>query len=301
MPGTRIVRRVAAAALAMAALTPAASGAAERGDIVPFFKAVDLLGRPVHLGELVARRRVVVFFWDWRRATSARAMQVLDRLQSTYGERGLEVLAVEGEGASADQVLERVEKLRSIGNLQRCVVIPDPGGRIGRQFRVSGTPQVYVLDGAGRVFEHFEQLRAEDDALLERRVLELFDAGAGRSAPAVSLPAAAVWSSGPAPAPAPATAPATAPEDPGRALLEKYRYFGGYHLNKGEPAKAEEYFRKYVELAPGDAAAWLRLGEACVQQGRRDAAREAWERVLRIEPGNAEADANIRRLVRGEY
>ncbi|HEY5999008.1 MAG TPA: tetratricopeptide repeat protein, partial [bacterium] len=91
------------------------------------------------------------------------------------------------------------------------------------------------------------------------------------------------------------------PVDPKQALLEKYLYFAGYHLNKGEPAKAEEYLRKYLELVPRDTAVWMRLGEACARQGRYDAAREAWEQVLRLEPGNAEADTAIRRLVRGEY
>ena len=75
-------------------------------------------------------------------------------------------------------------------------------------------------------------------------------------------------------------------EDPTRALLEKYRYFGNFHLNRGEPAKAEEYFRKIVELAPNDTSAWLHIGESCARQRRYDQAREAWEQVLRIEPGN---------------
>jgi len=90
-------------------------------------------------------------------------------------------------------------------------------------------------------------------------------------------------------------------EDPTLALLEKYRYFGNYYLNLDDPAKAEEYFRKIVELAPNDTSGWLHIGEACARQRRYDQAREAWEQVLRIEPGNQEADANVRRLIRGEY
>ena len=101
-------------------------------------------------------------------------------------------------------------------------------------------------------------------------------------------------------APPPPASPA-APEDPAVAQREKAWYFGNYHLAKGEPAKAEQQFRRLVELAPGDVPAWLMVGEACARQGRYDQAREAWERVLRLDPGNPEADAYIRRLVRGDY
>lgn len=290
------VRGVILTALLATAALPALCGASNAGDVVPFFKANDLQGRPVALGDLVAGRRVAVFFWDWRRATSARAMQALDRLQAAYGKQGLVVIAVEGEGSAAEQVIERVEKLRSIGAAQRYTIVPDPGGRISRQFRVDATPQVFLLDGAGRIVSHIEGFRVEDEAVLEGLLKESLGI-----APPPRTPVAAPRG-GPAAAPATEPPPAKAPpEDPGRALLEKYRYFGNYHLNRGEPEKAEEYFRKYVELAPQDTFAWLHIGEACARQGRYDEARGAWERVLRIEPGNAEADANIRRLIRGEY
>ena len=294
----RALHRLVPAALLATVLLPAALFAAGSGDIVVLFKTKDLQGRNVSLGDLVARRRVAVFFWDWRRATSARAMQAVDRLQALYGKQGLEVVAIEGEGSPVEQVLERVEKLRAIGAAQRYTIVPDPGGRIARQFRVESTPQVFLLDGAGRVFFHLDGFRADDEPVLEERIKE----GLGIAPPPVPRvqPVAAPRPDDVAAAPA---APREAPvaEDPTVALLEKYRYFGNFHLNREEPAKAEEYFRKIVELAPNDASAWLHVGEACARQRRYDQAREAWEQVLRIEPGNREADANIRRLIRGEY
>jgi len=293
------VCRLVLTILLVTATLPAAIHAAGAGDIVVFFKAKDLQGQPVSLGDLVARRRVAVFFWDWRRATSSRAMQAVDRLQNLYRQQGLEVVAIEGEGSKVDQVLERVEKLRAIGNAQRYTIVPDPGGRLARQFRVESTPQIFLLDSAGRVFFHLEGFRADDESLLEERI----KAGLGIAAPpAPRSPAFAA----PPPAPAVAAAPESPrekppDEDPTRALLEKYRYFGNYHLNRDEPAKAEGYFRKIVELAPNDTFGWLHVGESCARQHRYDQAREAWEQVLRIEPGNREADANVRRLIRGEY
>lgn len=278
--------------LATAAL-PGTARAAVPGEIVAFFKAADLQGQTVSLGELVARRRVAVLFWDWRRATSTRAMQALDGMQQRYRQQGLEIVAVEGQGSTAEQVLERVEKLRSIGNAQRYTIVPDPGGRIARQFRVESTPQVFLLDGAGRVSFHLEGFRVEDEALLEARVRDLL------GIPVAPAPRAPSTTAAPSAPQLPAAAEPAA--DPRAALLEKYRYFGNYHLNRGEPARAEEYFRKIVELEPDSATAWLQIGEACARQRRYDQAREAWEQVLRLDPANREADANIRRLIRGEY
>lgn len=281
------------------AMLPAALFAAGSGEIVVFFKAKDLQGQPVSLGDLIARRKVVVFFWDWRRATSTRAMQALDRLQNLYRRQGLEVVAVEGEGSAVGQVLERVEKLRAIGTAQRYTIVPDPGGRLARQFRVESTPQVFLLDGAGRVFFHLEGFRADDEPVLEERI----KAGLG-----IAVPLAPRLTPATAPQPSPEVAAAPDPprekppaEDPTLALLERYRYFGNFYLNRDDPAKAEEFFRKIVALAPNDSSAWLQIGESCARQRRYDQAREAWERVLRLEPGNREADANLRRLIRGEY
>jgi tetratricopeptide (TPR) repeat protein len=287
------------ALLCVTAAIPVGVRAADVGDIVAFFKAKDLQGQAVSLGDLVARRRVAVLFWDWRRATSTRAMQALDRMQQLYRKQGFEVVAVEGEGSTAAQVLERVEKLRAIGNAQRYTIVPDPGGRIARQYQVESTPQVFLLDGAGRVFFHLEDFRADDEVALEERVKASVGIEAPR--PPRESPGAAAPPQPQVPPAAESPAVERRAEDPKAALLEKYRYFGNYHLNRNEPARAEEYFRKIVELVPDDTYAWLHIGESCARQRRYDQAREAWEQVLRIEPGNREADTNIRRLIRGEY
>jgi len=288
------VRCTVLLAILISVVPPVDVGAAAPGAVVAQFKTRDLQGRDLSLGDLVARRKVAVFFWDWRRATSARAMQALDRLQALYGQAGFEAVAVEGEGSPVEKVVERVEQLRAIGNLQRYVIVPDPGGRIARQFRVETTPQVFLLDGAGRIFFHLDGFRSEDEALLEQRVKEVL----GLAPPPPPPNAAQAARTGSLAAPLPVAQPAV---DPTKAAIDKYRYFGNYHLNRGEPGKAEEYFRKIVELAPDDPAAWMSVGESCARQRRYDQAREAWEQVLRCEPGNREADANIRRLIRGEY
>lgn len=281
------------------------------GEIVPLVRAVDIHGREVNLGDLVAAKRVAVYFWDWRRATSLRGLNLLDALSSRYGDRGFEVVAIEGEGSPAATVAERVERLRSIGTGISFPVVPDPGGKIARQFRVDSTPQLFLLDGAGRVAFYLAGFGTEDEQAVADAVRDLV--GETPPAPAPLVPARReppppapqrpggepVASQEPPPA---APAPVRIPDpDPRENLLERFRYFGGYYFNRGEYARAEDNYLKYLALAPEDVQAWLRLGEAQARRGAYDEARESWERVLRLDPGNAEADAQIRKLIRGEY
>lgn len=297
-PSLRVVVAVALLAAAGRSL-PAAAAAA--GDLAPSFSATDLAGKPVSSADQVGARRLLLLFWDWRRATSARAMQACDRLQQTYGRQGLEVVAIEGQGSAPEDVRERVEKLRSIGIAQRYTVVPDPGGKIAREFGVEGTPQLFVIGHDGRVALHVEGFRVDDEARLEAAVKEalgLEQPPAARAAvPVAAEPATAAAAAQDEPA-GQVEQPA---EDPAQAQREKYRYFANFHFSKGELVKAEDLLRKYLELAPADVAVWLQLGEVCARQRRYDQAREAWEKVLQLSPGNAEADANIRRLIRGEY
>ena len=292
--------RVSVCRLVLAAL-PAAIASADSGEVVTFFKATDLQGQPVSLGDLVAHRRVAVFFWDSRRPASTRAMRDLDHLQDLYRKQGLEVVAVEGEGSPVAQILERVEKLRAIGAVQQYTIVPDPGGSIARQFHVESTPQIFLLDGAGRVFFHLEGFSEDDEPVLEKRIRE--DLGIvppPAPQPAVVQQPVALPPDSASGAPGALREPVPF-EDPIDAAVKKYRYFGNYYLNLGELDRAEDFFRKIVEVAPNDAAAWLHIGESCARQRRYDKAREAWEQVLRIEPGNKDADTSIRRLIRGEY
>jgi tetratricopeptide (TPR) repeat protein len=179
--------------------------------------------------------------------------------------------------------------------------VPDPGGRIARQFRVETTPALFLLDGAGRVAFQLDGFRSEDEQGVVEAVRDLVGDTPAPAAPVVPARRA---DSGvraePAPA-APAAPPPRVPDDPRRQMLERYRYFGGYHFNRRELDKAEESYGKYLALAPEDVEIWLRYGEVLARQRAYDRAREAWEQVLRLEPGNAEADAQIRKLIRGEY
>jgi len=85
--------------------------------------------------------------------------------------------------------------------------------------------------------------------------------------------------------------------DRDRALLEGLRA-----TRRGDAAAAERLYRTVVGLYPDDVEAWFQLGEILFHYGPRERgrpigeSREAWERVLQLEPGNAGAALHLARV-----
>jgi hypothetical protein len=64
----------------------------------------------------------------------------------------------------------------------------------------------------------------------------------------------------------------------------------------------QSYLEQADALAAGDALGWARLARWAADHGLATPAREAWERVLAVDPGHPEANAALgRRLVNGEW
>ncbi len=82
-----------------------------------------------------------------------------------------------------------------------------------------------------------------------------------------------------------------------RALLEALRATRG-----GDAETAERLYLSILGLYPDDVEAWFQLGEVRFHYGPRERgrsigeSREAWERVLRLEPGNAGAALHLARV-----
>jgi Tfp pilus assembly protein PilF len=80
--------------------------------------------------------------------------------------------------------------------------------------------------------------------------------------------------------------------NPGRMSREMnpdaYYSLAATFVAQGDLAGAERNYRKAIELAPGDEAAWLNLGlEVYQQQGRLEEAEACYRRALSIRPGYA--------------
>lgn len=278
-----------------AMLLPSAALAAGReGELIPMFKATDIDGKPVVLKDAAVGRKVVLFFWNSYITMSINEMKYLNELQQKYGSRSLAIIAIPYKGGDSQKVKEELEKLAIIGTVPEYPVITDPGGSLTRQYRVKSAPQTFIVDRRGEILFHFEGFTDDDRESLNGRVKELL------GLVSVPLPPP-VRQEKEEPA---KTSGVSAPKSAGsleQQAFQKNFYFANYYYNLGDMEKAMDYYLKCLEITPDAVNVHIVIGE--IHASRKDLrlARESWEKALKLDPANKEADAKLRSLLRGAY
>ncbi len=274
---------------------PGAESDGREGEVIPFFQSQDLQGDALDLRAVAREKTVLIFFWNAYKTMSIKEMNYLNGIYDYYSLYGLEVVAVEGGGRGRDAVEAEVEKLKVIGTVPAYRVIPDPGGRIAGLFRVAAIPETFIISRGGKILLHLKGFRAGDEAALETKIKDLLGLlPAPASLPGKSAPADPVTAAPPSPKKGITV-------DPERQLMEKHHYFGNYYFKRGEMSLALENYERCLEIDPQATEIYLRVGEIHAALKNYELAREAWEKVLQYDPDNREADALIRRLIRGEF
>jgi predicted TPR repeat methyltransferase len=72
----------------------------------------------------------------------------------------------------------------------------------------------------------------------------------------------------------------------GDVLADRRADYAEMLFSSGDPAGAAELLRGVLELAPGWALGWFRLGEMEETAGAPDAAAQAWENALKLDPAD---------------
>jgi tetratricopeptide (TPR) repeat protein len=269
----------------------AAESAGREGEVVPFFSVKDVKGEQFDLRQTARQNTVVIFFWSSYKTMSIREMNFLNDMRRFYHLYGLEIAAVEGRGLAAEQVSEELEKLKVIGTEPAYTVLPDPGGSLSRQYRVAEIPETFILGRQGKILFHLRGFREEDGVHLETGIKEILGL----------LPAPKAVSGGSRPYLPEGRGKRGVSVDPEKELFEKYRYFGNYYFRSGNMEQALDNYRRCLEVDPESIEINLRIGEVYADLKEYENAREAWETVLKVDSDNREADALIRRLIRGEF
>jgi cytochrome c biogenesis protein CcmG/thiol:disulfide interchange protein DsbE len=289
-----VVAALTAAVLMLPFSSTAAEAAGREGEIVPFFKTRDTSGTELDLkGMARENNAVVLFFWHSYKTMSIREMNFLNDMYRFYNLYGMEIVGIEGGGKESAGVVEELDKLAIIGTKPVYTVVPDPGGRLARQYGIDDIPETFIIGRGGRIVFHLKGFREGDRARLETKIKEILNL----------LPAPSVVKEEDG-TPVTKRAPrrkVTVSVDPVQQRMEKCSYFGRYYLNLGNLDGALEHYLQCVEIDPDDVATQLRIGEVYVRKKDYERAREAWERVLELDPGNSEAGSLIRKLVRGEF
>ena len=259
------------------------------GELVPPFHVSDQPGRSYTLSELTAEnKQVIVFFWVYRCAICISEMAFLEGLYNEFKGRGLSILAVEATGRTRDQVEEILAQYREMNLIPSYSVVADPEAKLRRIFGVVQTPESFIIDRERRVSLHLSDFNEKNKEILRGAVEEAL------------LPGEAAVAAGP-PSGEDAVGAPGAPGEVGAAAdpeeaYEKNRYFADFYAHREEYDRAISHYRLCIEAAPEKVYPRMKLGEIHALKEEYGMAREAWEEVLRIDPGNEAAADSIRRL-----
>lgn len=285
---TRTAGAIGAATVLILAAAPA-EGARE-GELVPFFTARDASGGTFDLRAAARKNTVLVLFWDSYKAMAVRELNFLNDIYGYYHLYGLEIVAVEGKGKDSAGLAEELDKLKTIGTEVVYPVVADPGGRIKGLYRVDDVPETFLLSRRGEILYHLRGFRQEDGYAIDLKVKELLgllpDPERVRERDLAG------------------TAPprrSSVTVDPEQQIFDKHFYFGNYYYNLGEKEKALGYYLRCVEVMPQATEVHLVIGQIHADGKRYEEAREAWEKILKYDPDNKEADAKLRQFIRGEF
>ena len=126
----------------------------EVGTAAPDFAARDMQGRPVSLEDL--RGEVVLLnIWATWCGPCREEMPSIQRLHDRLGPRGLKVVAVSVDGASATERAagdprELVASFARDMGLDFTLWL-DPTGRVQRTYRTTGVPESFLIDRDGTI------------------------------------------------------------------------------------------------------------------------------------------------------
>lgn len=261
----------------------------------PLFEGKDLAGGSYRLVDLMKNgKTTIVFFWALRCAPCLHEMAALDEIYKARKKDGLELLAIEAAGNSQQKIEEILDKLKKITIMPSYPILPDPDFALSRQFSVQVTPRTFLINKQGDIVYYFESFSAELKDKLNAAIDALLPIKG--ISPDEPLPAN-VASATAQPEGAKTSLSARAVRDSDEEEFEKKRYFGDFYFHIEEYDKAILTYLKCLELKSGDIHVRLKLGEAYAKMKMVREAREVWEYVLRLDPGNAEAEASLRSLL----
>lgn len=116
----------------------------EEGHLAPDFTLKTLDGKTVRLSELRGKKAVLINFWATWCPPCRSEMPTIQKIYSDYKGRGFEVLAINIERDSKEEILEFMKELRLT-----FPVLLDPDMKVTRTYRLIGLPVSMLIDRQG--------------------------------------------------------------------------------------------------------------------------------------------------------
>jgi len=171
-PGCAAVKALEGDVVEVAAPEPPGDGKAKVGEPYFDFTAPALDGSTARLSEWVGQRVVLLQFWGIRCAPCLAEMEFLVRLQGRYKDRGLQVVGVNTDRATAAQLSEALAA-RKIEAAYPHVL--DPDFAIAQHYTHWLIPVSVLIDRQGIVRAIHTGYKPELEGVIEAEVGELLE------------------------------------------------------------------------------------------------------------------------------
>jgi hypothetical protein len=288
-----------AALMGQIAVRPEESGSAPpkalmAGDSVPALEFIDLAGRSARWEWPAAGAPArVVILWGGLSVPDVQALAFLERIYSAAHDAGLDVVAVETSGLEAPNVEELMDRYRKFQPALMYPVVADPGGRFEQLFGGGErSPRMYLV-GADGVILHATAGFSEAQAAAVTKEIERLLRTAGKNFPPLDDSDRTRLAPS-APDEAPSIRRKGEREDAINVNLKQ----GDDAFFKGNWGKALPFYQRVIEIDPRQISIMVRVAQIHERLGDPAQARETWERVLTLQPDNAEARKHLKTLKR---
>jgi peroxiredoxin len=166
--------------LALGALAAAGCATTGAGSNVPALPLQDVAGRTQYLTDFVGNGKVVVMsFWATWCQPCRQELGVLEKLYQKHKEEGLEVLAINSDGADTQS------SVRSFAAQQRWSfpVLLDPDTRVAALYNPrKAMPMMHIFDRSGKLVYSHSTFQPGEAAALKAKVLEILRGGGDSAA-----------------------------------------------------------------------------------------------------------------------
>ncbi|CAN5895696.1 hypothetical protein BH23GEM9_BH23GEM9_31030 [soil metagenome] len=134
------------------------------GDPAPAFAARVLGGDTLRLADLRGDA-IMLNVWATWCPPCREEMPGLQLLHESYGGRGLHVIGVSVDSRGAESAIREFAADHGI----TFTILHDPGELVGRQFRITGVPETFLIDATGTIaFRWIGRFEPEAQDVLDR-------------------------------------------------------------------------------------------------------------------------------------
>jgi len=152
------------------------------GTTAPAFSLLDILGRPVDMGQYLGKFPIVLSFWSIYCDSCVNEMLALQKLENKYKGERLVILAInEDIRVPSDRIRRFIERLEKFRGKITYPLLYDEGSQVFNAFRASTLPTLVLIDREGNITGYSRGFDPEKEFDLLARIESLVEGQDGQT------------------------------------------------------------------------------------------------------------------------